>query len=30
VPKVAQADKFLLTFSTMNNTYEQHKVLLMG
>jgi hypothetical protein len=30
IPKIAQQDKFILTFSTLNNTYEQHKVILMG
>ena len=29
-PKAASQDKFLLTFSTLNNVYEQHKVMLVG
>ena len=29
-PTQAQQEKFLLTFSTMNNVFEQHKVWLIG
>lgn len=29
-PKVVQAQKFILTFQTQNNMYEQHKVVLTG
>lgn len=29
-PEKATTEKFLLTFSTMHNVYEQHKVLLVG
>ena len=29
-PTKAAPDKFMLTFSTMNNVFEQHKVLLQG
>ena len=29
-PAAAQLEKFLLTFSTMNNVFEQHKVMLVG
>ena len=29
-PTAAQQQKFMLTFSTMNNVFEQHKVLLVG
>ena len=29
-PTAAQNEKFLLTFSTMNNVFEQHRVMLMG
>lgn len=27
---MAQVEKFLLTFNTLHNPYEQHKVLLIG
>lgn len=30
IPKVAKVETFLLTFSTMGNPFEQHKVLLSG
>jgi hydrocephalus-inducing protein len=30
LPKSVQQEKFMLTFSTMNNVFEQHKVLLVG
>jgi hypothetical protein len=30
IPRAAQAEKFLLTFNTLHNPYEQHKVLLVG
>ncbi len=29
-PKAAQVEKFLLTFNTQHNPYEQHKVLIIG
>jgi len=29
-PTATQVEKFLLTFSTMNNVFEQHKVWLVG
>lgn len=29
-PKLAQSESFLLTFATLNNPYEQHKVLITG
>lgn len=29
-PKAAQVEKFMLTFNTQHNPYEQHKVLIIG
>jgi len=29
-PTATQVEKFLLTFTTMNNVFEQHKVWLVG
>lgn len=29
-PKQAQVEKFLLTFNTMHNSFEQHKVMIIG
>lgn len=29
-PTASVQEKFLLTFSTLNNVFEQHKVMLMG
>ena len=30
IPKSSQIEKFLLTFNTLHNPYEQHKVMLVG